>query len=251
MLVVKEVRAKSILNRSKVFDYCLNPYTGCQHNCRYCYARLFIKRFTGHKEPWGQFVDAKINAPALLKRQLTRARGGKVWVSSVTDPYQPLEAKYELTRKCLQELVEKQFAVSIQTKSGLVLRDLDLFQDFDEIEVGLTITTGDERVAKLFEPNASPIERRLNALEKIHSKGIKTFAFIGPILPGNPEKLVESLEGNVDNVLIDRMNYLTSIRGFYYQHNLGDATTGKFFCEHRKALITELRKRRMKFEAVF
>ena len=180
MLKVKEVKAKSILNKPKIFDYCLNPYTGCQHNCTYCYARLFMKRYSGHKEPWGEFVDVKVNAPELLKKQLERAKKGTVWISSVCDPYQPLEAKYRLTRQCLKELAEKQFPVNIQTKSKLVLRDLDLFLQFEEIEVGFTITTDDERVAKLFESRASPVKERLKALEEIHSRGIKTFAFIGP-----------------------------------------------------------------------
>jgi DNA repair photolyase len=151
MLHVKEIQAKSVLNKSKIFDYCLNPYTGCQINCRYCYARLFMKRYSGHKEAWGDFVDVKINAPEVLQKQLGKAKRGTVWISSVCDPYQPLEATYELTRRCLKELVKKQFPVNIQTKSELVLRDLDLFKEFEEIEVGFTITTDDEKVAKLFE----------------------------------------------------------------------------------------------------
>jgi DNA repair photolyase len=85
-----------------------------------------MKRYSGHKEPWGAFVDVKINAPEVLRRQLERAKRGTVWISSVCDPYQPLEAKYELTRRCLKELLAKQFPVNIQTKSKLVLRDLDL-----------------------------------------------------------------------------------------------------------------------------
>ena len=251
MLKVKEVRASSILNKSKIYDYCLNPYTGCQFCCQYCYARLFIRRFSGHQEAWGEFVDVKANAHELLKKQLTRAKKGKVWVSSVTDPYQPLDKKYELTRQCLKELAESQFPVVIQTKSELVLRDLDLFQDFEDIEVGFTITTDDETVARLFEPNASPVKKRLYALEKIHAKGIRTFAFIGPILPGNPENLVASLEGKTDNVLIDRMNYLSSIKRFYYQHYLTEATTNKFFSTYKNRLVNELRKKAMPFEVLF
>ena len=251
MLVIKEVRAKSILNKSKIFDYCLNPYTGCQHNCKYCYARLFMKRYSGHTEPWGQFVDAKVNAPELLSKQLIRAKRGNVWISSVTDPYQPLEGKFELTRQCLKELVKKQFPVSIQTKSDLVLRDLDLIQELKEIQVGFTIATGDEKIAKVFEPNASTVAQRLDALETIHSKGVKTFAFVGPILPGNPEKLVESLAGKVDNVLIDKMNYMSSIKGFYHRHNLQHATTPEFFREQKMRLLAELRKRHMKYRVVF
>ena len=248
---VKEIKAKSVLNKSKIFDYCLNPYTGCQINCRYCYARLFMRRYSGHKEAWGDFVDAKINASEVLKKQLDKAKKGTVWISSVCDPYQPLEAKYELTRRCLKELVKKQFPVNIQTKSKLVLRDLDLFQEFEEMDVGFTITTDDERMAKLFEPNATPVKERLTALEKIHSLGIKTFAFIGPLLPGNPEKLIEKLEGKVDNIYIDKMNYIYSIKGFYHKLGLQRETTDKFFHEYKERLISELKKRKMKFEALF
>jgi len=248
---IKEVKAKSILNKSKIFDYCLNPYTGCEHNCVYCYARLFMRRYSGHSEPWGEFIDIKINAPELLRNQLEKAKRGTVWVSSVCDPYQPLEARYCLTRRCLQELVKKQFPVNIQTKSALVLRDLDLLLQFEEIEVGFTIATDNNRIAQLFEPRASSIEERLETLDKIHSKGIKTFAFIGPLLPGSPEKLVEQLEGKTDRVYIDRMNYLSTIKGFYYRQKLTAAATDMFFCKYKERLVNELRKRRMKFEVLF
>ena len=251
MLNVKEVKAKSILNKSKIFDYCLNPYTGCQLNCTYCYARLFMRRYSGHKEAWGEFVDVKVNAPELLKKQLGKAKKGTVWISSVCDPYQPLEAKYTLTRQCLKELANKQFPVTIQTKSKLALRDLDLFQQFEGIEVGFTIATDDEKVAKLFEPGASSVMERLSVLEKIRSKGIKTFAFIGPLLPGNPEELIERLEGKADKILIDKMNYLSTIRGFYHQQKLTGAATETFFREYKERLIYELKKREMKFEVLF
>jgi len=251
MLKVKEIKAKSVLNKSKIFDYCINPFTGCQISCRYCYARLFIKRYSGHNEAWGDFVDVKINAPEVLKKQLDKAKRGTVWISSVCDPYQPLEAKYELTRRCMKELVGKQFFVNIQTKSKLSLRDLDLFQDLEEIEVGFTITTDDERVVKLFEPGASSVKERLKALENIHSSGIKTFAFVGPLLPGNPERLIEELEGKVDKTLIDRMNYLCSVKGFYRQLGLQREMTDNFFHEHKERLTSELKKRKMKFEVLF
>jgi len=252
VLKVKEVKAKSILNKSKIFDYCLNPYTGCQINCKYCYARLFMRRYSGHSEAWGEFVDVKVNAPEVLKKQLDKAkRKGTVWISSVCDPYQPLEAKYALTRRCLKELAKKQFPVNIQTKSKLVLRDLDLFQEFEEIEVGFTITTDDEQVAKLFEPRATSVEERLRALEKIHSLGIKTFAFVGPLLPGNPEKLIERLEEKVDKIFIDKMNYLFSVRGFYHQLGLEREMTDRFFREYKERLIYQLKKRKMKFEVLF
>lgn len=251
ILKVQEIEAKSILNRSKIFDYCLNPYLGCQFGCVYCYARLFIRRFSGHSEAWGEFVDIKVNAPRLLRKQLEKAKQGMVWVSSVCDPYQPLEAKYKLTRQCLEELAAIQFPLNIQTKSALAVRDIDLFLQFKEIEVGFTIATDDERVAKLFEPLASPIQDRLYALEKIHSRGLKTFAFIGPLLPGHPQKLAELLEGKADGVYIDRMNYLDTLRGFYFKNNLMQATTEAFFQEQKQRLVEELSKRKIKFEVLF
>jgi DNA repair photolyase len=251
LMIVKEIQAKSILNKSKIFDYCLNPYTGCQTNCRYCYARLFMRRYSGHKEPWGKFVDVKINAPELLRKQLKKAKKGIVWISSVCDPYQPLEAKYKLTRRCLEELLEKQFPVNVQTKSKLALRDLDLFIQFEAIDVGFTIATNDEKVAKLFEPIASPIKDRIDALKQIHDAGIRTFAFIGPLLPGNPETLVAELEGKVDYVYIDRMNYVNTIIGFYHQLGLKESLTDEFFHKKKVRLVQELEKRQMPFEVFF
>jgi DNA repair photolyase len=251
MLKVTEIQAKSILNKSKIFDYCVNAYTGCQIGCRYCYARLFMRRYSGHSEAWGEFVDAKINAPSVLKKQLEKAKKGTVWISSVCDPYQPLEAEYRLTRRCLEELARKRFPVSIQTKSRLVLRDLDLFGEFEEIEVGFTITTDDERVAKLFESGASPVKDRLDALEELHKKGVRTFAFVGPILPGHPENLVTALDGKADMVLIDRMNYLYAIKGFYRELGLRKEMSDGFFDEFKERLVTELTKRKMDFEVVF
>ncbi len=90
-LIVKEILAKTILSKSKIYPYVVNPYTGCQHGCSYCYAR-FMKRVTGHKEPWGEFVDVKINAAELLRGEIGKKKRGRVWISGVCDPYQPLEA---------------------------------------------------------------------------------------------------------------------------------------------------------------
>jgi DNA repair photolyase len=250
-MIVREIQAKSILNKSKIFDYCLNPYTGCQTNCRYCYARLFMRRYSGHSEPWGEFVDVKVNAPELLRKQLERAKKGTVWISSVCDPYQPLEAKYRLTRRCLEAFLEKQFPVNIQTKSKLVLRDLDLLRRFGVIDVGFTITTDDERMARLFEPLASSVKDRIEALEKIHEAEIRTFAFIGPLLPGNPENLIESLEGKVDYVYIDRMNYADTIRMFYEAIGKKEALRDSFFREYKERLTRELKRRGMRYEVFF
>jgi len=251
MIKITEIQAKSVLNTSKIFDYCVNCYTGCAFNCRYCYAALFMRRYSGHAEPWGSFVDVKVNAPEVLARQLKRAKRGVVWLSSVCDAYQPLEEKYRLTRRCLELLAEVDFPVQVQTKSVLVLRDIDVFRTFREIKVGFSIATEDERTARLFEPNASPVGERIRALRTLKEAGIRTFAFVGPLLPGNPEALIEALEGKADEILIDRMNYIDTIKSFYLRHGLEMAMTDRFFAEQTARMAAEMRRRRMDFEVVF
>lgn len=248
---VREVRAKSILNRSKIFDYCLNPFTGCRIGCAYCYARLFMRRYSGHREPWGEFVDVKVNAADLLERQVAKAKPGRVWISSVCDPYQPLEKKYELTRRCLAILAGTRFPVTVQTKSDLVLRDLDILARLEDVEVGFTITTDDEEMSRLFERGAAPVRKRLDALGKLRAAGIATFAFVGPVLPGTPEHLVEQLAGRVDRVLVDRMNYTGTMRAFYSRHGLDRALTEQFFEEYRGRFSGELRRRNVPFEIFY
>ena len=220
-LVIQEKRVKSILSKSGIpgVDYCINPYVGCSHGCRYCYA-TFMKRFTGHTEPWGSFLDVKTNAPEVLHRQMKKAARGHVLISSVTDPYQPVEEKYKLTRRCLEVLLPHQFSVDILTKSPLVLRDLDLLKQFKELEVGITITTDDDEIRKIFEPHAPPIEARIQALKTLSKAGLKTYAFIGPLLPMNPEGLSEKINPYVHSVLIDRMNYASKTRKIYTSRKL-------------------------------
>src|SRR5512139_80500 len=218
---VKEIFAKTILTKTAIssFDYCINPYVGCGHGCRYCYAS-FMKRFTGHLEPWGEFIDVKVNAPYLLRKQLIRAKQGVVALSTVTDPYQPIEKKYQLTRKCLEALLETQFSVNLLTRSSLCLRDVDLFKQFKNIEVGLSITTHDERIRKMFEPNSPSIQSRVNTLRTLRQENIQTYAFVGPMLPLDPKPMVAMLDGLVDEVLIDRMNYPNKVKAIYRKTKL-------------------------------
>ncbi len=251
MIHVREDQAKSIHNKSKIHDYCHNPYTACAVNCRYCYARLFMRRYSGHSEPWGSFVDVKINAPELLRWQVAKMKKGRVWISSVCDPYQPLEKRYRLTRSCLEILAEAQFPVTIQTKMTLILRDLDILERFEEIEVGMTLTTDDEKIVKTFEPGASPAGERMAALEKIHSLGIPTFAFLGPLLPGGPERFIAGLAGKVDRILIDRMNYLETIIGLYHKLGLTEAATDRFFRGQAQRIAREARKYGLPCEILF
>lgn len=207
---IEEIQCKSILTKSKLpeSDYCINPYVGCSHNCCYCYAR-FMRRFTSHTEEWGQFVDVKINAKDVLEKQMSHhPKRGIILLGSVTDAYQPLERKYGLTRSILEVLLRHDFPISILSKSNLVLRDIDLLRQFRDCEIGLTITTLDDKVARKIEPFASSPSHRLEALGKLHETGIKTYAFIGPILPTFTDagKIFEAIAGKTDFIMAEVLN---------------------------------------------
>jgi len=247
-MIVKEICAKTILSKSKVLDYTINPYVGCEHGCTYCYAR-FMKRFTRHEERWGEFVDVKVNAPSLLQREIKRKRAGRVWISGICDPYQPLEKKYELTRGCLEILSRHGWPVTIQTKSPLLLRDIELFEGFIDVEVTVTIATADENIRQIFEPKAPSIRERIEALEKLHSKGIKTSAMIAPMLP-KAEGLANELRGKIDSVLIDRMNYHYA-DWVYRKHKLEHAMTENFFTQKKIELANAFRKEGIPYRLLF
>ena len=204
-MLVRSIHSKSILSKSKVADYSLNPYIGCAHGCTYCYAK-YMKRFTGHREPWGTFVDVKKNAISLLQRELRRKKPGKIWLSGTCDPYQPIEEQSNITRGCLRLLAQHGWPVTIQTKSPLILRDLDIFTKSQGINVVVTITTADDEIRKIFEPYAPSIPNRLQALTTLHTAGIPLSAMIAPLLP-HSEGLLPQLQDLVDFILIDKMNY--------------------------------------------
>lgn len=247
-MIAKEFHAKTILSKSKVLDYTINPYIGCEHGCTYCYAR-FMKRFTGHREEWGQFVDVKINAPSLLQHEIKKKRVGRVWMSGLCDPYQPLEKKYKLTRRCLEILSRHGWPVTIQTKSPLVLRDIELLKNSNGIEVTLSIATGDENIRQLFEPKSPSLRERIETLEKLHSGSIRTSAMIAPILP-KAEDLVDQLRGRVDCVLIDRMNYHYA-DWVYRKYKLEYAMTEDFFTRKKMELASVFKKERITCQLLF
>ncbi len=238
-MIIKEIQAKNILSKSQVYDYALNAYVGCQHGCIYCYAK-FMKRFTGHPEPWGDFVDLKINAPELLAREVKKKKIGRVWISGVCDAYQPLEKKYQLTRRCLEILVEQGWPFTIQTKSPLVVRDIDLLKRAADCEVGFTITTADEKVRRIFEPHAPPTAKRIEALASLHAEGIKTFVMVAPMLPG-AEGLAAMLKGRVDTILIDRLNYHYA-DWVYKKHEMQWAMDDGFFLQKGEELRAAFEK---------
>lgn len=185
MMFINEVKCKSILNRSgiPVIDYAINPYYGCSHKCQYCYA-VFMKKFTGHTEPWGDFVDVKVNAPDVLGRQVQRLKTRcRISFGTVCDPYQPLELKYQLTRRCLEILAHYRHRVSILTKSAIVVRDTDILRTMRTVRVSFTVTSMDERVRRVFEPGAPPSAKRFAALRTLARDNIRTSIFVAPVLP--------------------------------------------------------------------
>jgi DNA repair photolyase len=248
MMITREIVSKTILSSSKIYDYVINPYVGCGHACQYCYAR-FIKKFTGHTEPWGQFVDVKINAPELLKKEILKKKPGRVWMSGLCDPYQPLEARYELTRRCLEILAFYDWPVSIQTRSSLILRDLDILKKAGHFEAGFSVTTADDSIRKLFEPDAPPIESRLNALDELHRSGLRTYAMIAQLLPG-AEDLVAKLKGKVDHILVDRMNYHYA-DCIYKKYGLEESLTDEYFLKAGKVLEDGCRKAGIECRVVY
>lgn len=215
--LAKEINCKSALTKTGIpgFQYCLNPYVGCAHNCVYCYAS-FMCRFSGHKEPWGTFVDAKVNIPQVLEKQLNgrRAPEGRVIIGSVTDAYQQAEAYYGLTRSCLEALVRRpSLEVEILTKSALVVRDLSLLTKLPGSSVGFSITTVDEKAARVLEPGAPPPGLRLAAARQLVEAGVAVWVFIAPLLPGvgdSPEALSalfkELKRAGVKEVMADILN---------------------------------------------
>jgi DNA repair photolyase len=238
-MIVREIQARTILSASQIYTYTINPYVGCQHACYYCYAR-FMKRFSGHQEPWGKFIDIKINAADLLRTEVKKKKPAAVWISGVCDPYQPLEAHYQLTRKCLEILADNDWPVVIQTRSSLVLRDMDILRSAKKWEVGLTITTADDEIRKLFESNAPPIKDRLGTLDELHQSGIRTYAMIAPILPG-AEVLVQALTGKVDYIILDRLNYHYA-DWIYRKYRMQDKLSDDFFQKTARQLAADCQK---------
>ncbi len=213
---IREVKCKTALSKSTLpgLKYSLNPYRGCQHNCVYCYVPnvLRIKR-----SKWGSFVDVKKNIPTVLSKELRKKKPGIVAISTVTDPYQPIEKKYNLTRYCLEQLLIYNLPISIQTKSKLVTRDLDIISKFSDAEVMFSIATLNDDERKLLEPYSSSIPERLNALKKCSEFAIKTSIFFGPVYPTiTPEDLSKIVDVFMENgakeIMIDKFNLKPGVK---------------------------------------
>lgn len=256
----REIEAKSILTPCGIpgIDFVINPYIGCRFACKYCYAS-FMGRFVGKKiKDWGNYVFVKTNAPELLKKEIARklknkGQGKEVFLSSVTDPYQGLEAKYKITRSCLQILLDFNFrgTLSILTKSNMVTRDIDLLKKFKYSSVGLTITSTDDKISRYFEKYAPPVSERLNALRELNEAGINTYAFIGPLLPhfvAEPEELEKVFKKLVEvgtkNIFIEHLNLSSYIRGRLISEmkEVPKEILEKFYSSQSKSYRKELEK---------
>lgn len=210
MVKISDIDVKSVLTKSNlpVSDYSVNPYVGCTHACKYCYAS-FMKRFTNHPEPWGEFLDVK-HWPEMTNPE--KYKGKELFIGSVTDPYNPQEEEYGRTRALLQQLKGSGVKISIQTKSDLVLRDMELIRTFPDARVGFSINTLDERFKDDMD-NAVSIERRLEAMRQFHEAGIRTTCFISPIFPGITDvmAIIERVKDRCNLVWLENLN----LRGNY------------------------------------
>jgi DNA repair photolyase len=179
---VKQIQCKTALSSSSLpgLSYSLNPYRGCQHHCVYCYAPNVLRI---NQDQWDTTIEVKTNIPIVLGKEIKTKKRGVVGISTVTDPYQPLEQKYLLTRYCLEQLLKVDFPIHIQTKSTLVTRDIDLISRFSESQVMMSIATVHDEQRKLLEPYSSPIQERLQTLRTYADAGVKTSVFFGPLYP--------------------------------------------------------------------
>lgn len=212
MKTIKEIEAKSVITKTDipVCDYAVNPYVGCTHGCKYCYAS-FMKRFTNHPEPWGEFLDVKYWQEIKNPEKYT---GKELFFGTVTDPYNPQEETYGRTRALLEQLQGSGVKISIQTKSDLVLRDIDLIKSFPDARVGFSVNTLDEDFRADMD-NAVSIERRLAAMKTLHDEGVRTTCFISPIFPGITDvpAIIDRVKDQCNLVWLENLNLRGSYKG--------------------------------------
>lgn len=207
-MIVKEKEVKDYLTKSKIGEYAINPYIGCPHQCRYCYAS-FMKRFTNHKETWGEFIDIKV---CKKKIDIKKIEGKNVFMASVTDCYNPYEEQYCITRSILKQLVGVNCRLQIATKNKLILRDLDLLKQMKDLSVAVSINTLDEDFRSDMD-KASSIKERLEVLKTLHKNGIYTILFMSPIFIGitNWKGIIEQTKKYINEYWFEDLN----LRGSY------------------------------------
>jgi DNA repair photolyase len=223
--------SRSVLTKASGFmsdyDYTLNPYSGCSYGCTYCYAAFFARDAVKQKT-WGQWVEAKANAVILISNMRRDLAGAKVYMSSVTDPYQPIERRLGLVRDILTELAHRKVRLVVQTRSPLVVRDIDLFAQFEHVRVNMTVTTDDRAVQQAFEPHCPTNSRRLGAIAKVQAAGIPCSITMTPLLPIRaPHSFAQRLRA-------------TGVTDFVVQPFHPDR--GRFVAGTRDAALAEIRR---------
>ncbi len=236
-----EITTKTALVRSGIpgVEYVINPYLGCGHGCRYCYA-VFMAKYARHHRgaPWGSFVEVKLNIARVLREELKRKKQpSRALLSSVCDPYQPAERRYRLTRQCLEVLKEFGWGIDILTRSPLVTRDLDLLSAAPGATVGFSIPTDDDDIRKVLEPQAPPIGARVAALKRLHQAGLTPWVFIAPMLPMQAARLHELIAPYVGRVMIDPLNYRRQAQPWFHRHGWDYALTDEFAAQTRAELL--------------
>jgi DNA repair photolyase len=238
---VREVLVERMLVPEGRGQYYLNPYAGCMIGCPFCYVAEradLSRRLEGRPAvPWGRWVDVKVNAAEVLRREVTRWPAGIVRMSPIlTDPYQPVERTYRITRACLEVLASAGFVPVILTRAPRVVEDLDVLRRFPRAAVGFSIPTDDDSVRRRFEPGADPVEERLAALATCREAGLVTFGAVQPMLPMDPERLAAEMGPHLRAVRIDRMHQLERTRSLYEEARCPEAATDAFFAETERAL---------------
>ena len=204
-ILIGEVETKNIMTKSSlpVGGYSVNPYVGCTHGCKYCYAS-FMKRFTGHTEDWGTFLDIK-HWPEIKNPK--KYAGQRIVIGSVTDGYLPQEEQFGNTRKLLQQLRGSGADILICTKSDLVVRDIDLLKELGQVTVSWSINTLNEEFKNDMD-SAVSIERRLAAMKQVYDAGIRTVCFVAPVFPGitDFEAIFERVKDQCDLFWLENLN---------------------------------------------
>ncbi len=201
---VRELTARTALSPSRLagYEWSLNPYRGCGFGCAYCYSPAILRQ---PRATWASELGVRRNLPTVLARELRRRAPGVVAISTITDGYQPVERRYEVTRRCLEQLVRHDWPVSLLTKSDLWLRDLDLLGRLSRVEVGLTFTTSDMKMQQRVEPAVPPPARRIAAARQATATGLPVYAFLGPLYPSETPAGVAGLVRELAAVGIGRV----------------------------------------------
>jgi DNA repair photolyase len=231
--VVREVLVERVLICEGKDQYYINPYVGCMIACPFCYVidrADFSRRLEGLPQlPWGHYLDVKVNAAEVLRREVESVRSGIVRMSPIlTDPYQSAERRYRITRQCLEVLVDTELVPVVLTRAPRILDDLELLTRFRRAVVGFSIPTDADEYRQIFEPHADPIEDRLTALRALHAAGIRTFAVIQPVLPMNVDALVDKVAPYVRTVRLDRLYAGERVHRLYDEHGLSAFRSEQF-----------------------